>query len=450
MSELIISKDVELYRKIALSDKRPKLKNMFKLLDLKPLPFQERVIDIVDNHYDEFHTLFFLAGRRSSKSTTSGMIAVLDLLIPQANVALVTPTNKQNEVIFNEVLKTLRKLKIKPVKINTQQKTFTLENGSNFYASSVKTVEQLEGLAFSKLNLDEIFLIPDVKRVLDSLSPAMATYGTHPNGMPLAKTIMLGSLRTNKEAYEYYLRGERGEKGYKSINFKATENPLFTKEMLEAERNKIGEKQFRMQYLNEPVLFEESSVFYAFKYNENTTSTEFIKSIIDKDSTLIAGIDIGATDSTAYLLIYVEKGKYYVIDGFLANNISEAKIAEKIKQIENKYGVEPKIRYIDPSAKLTRLGLASEHDIVCFPALNGIKEGINILNQLFEQHKLFINKDMQELITQIQTIEWKESGTKSADPFKKHKEHHFDYIAALRYAIFTHYKQNSGQEFVML
>jgi len=449
MSE-VVSKDVELYRKIKLGKQRPKLKNLFKLTELKPLPFQEKVIYVIDKQYEEFHTLFLLASRRSSKSITTAHIAVLDLLTPQANVGLVCPTNKQLDVIFNEVLKILRKMGIKPVSINSQQKTFKLENGSAFYGVSEKTVEQLEGLSLSLLIIDEVFLIKDIDRILSSLSPAMLTYGTHPNGMRLAKTIMLGSLRKNKVAYEYYLRGERKEKGYISINYKATENPLFTPEMLQQERERIGEKEFRMQYLNEPVLFQESSVFYSFDYKKNTISVEMFKNIIDKDSILIAGLDVGASDNSSYLLIYVEGGKYYVLDGFEVNNTSEAKLAEMIKNIEKKWGIEPTIRYIDPSAKLTRIGLANDHDLIFYPALNAIKESVGLLNQLFEQEKLFINKDMKELIQQIQIIEWKEQTTKSPDPFKRVKGHHFDYIAALRYAVYSHYKQNNIGDIVVI
>jgi len=449
MSE-VVSKDVELYRKIKLGKKRPKLKKLFDLVGLIPLPFQQRVIDIVDNKYDQFFNLFFLAGRRSSKSTTAAMVGALDMLTPQANVALVTPSNKQSEIIFGEVLKILSKLGIKPISINSQQRTFKLENGSTFYANSLKTIENLEGISLSMLIIDEVFLINDIDRILASLSPAMLTYGTHPNGIRLAKTIMLGSLRKNKDAYEYYLKGERGEKGYISINYKATENPLFSKETLEQERQRLGEKEFRMQYLNEPILFQESGVFYSFDYKKNTISVETFKSIIDKDSILIAGLDVGASDNSSYLLIYVEGGKYYVLDGFEVNNTSEAKLAQMIKNIENKWGVEPTIRYIDPSAKLTRIGLANDHDLIFYPALNAIKESVSLINQLFEQEKLFINKEMKELIHQIQTIEWKEQATKSPDPFKRVKGHHFDYIAALRYAIFSHYKQNSAGDIVVI
>jgi len=449
MSE-IVSKDVAFYRKMKLGEQRPKLKNLFKLTELKPLPFQEKVINVIDKQYEKFHTLFLLASRRSSKSITTAHIAVLDLLTPQANVGLVCPTNKQLDVIFNEVLKILRKMGIKPISINSQQKTFKLENGSAFYGVSEKTVEQLEGLSLSLLIIDEVFLINDIDRILSSLSPAMLTYGTHPNGMRLAKTIMLGSLRKNKVAYEYYLRGERKEKGYISINYKATENPLFTPEMLQQERERIGEKEFRMQYLNEPVLFQESGVFYSFDYNKNTIDVDIFKSLIDKDSIIVTGLDVGASDNSSYVLVYVERGKYYVLDGFEINNVSEAKLAEMIKNIEEKWGVEPTLRFIDPSAKLTRIGLANDHNLIFYPAMNAIKESVGLLNQLFDQEKLYINKDMKELIQQIQVLEWKDTNVKSPDPFKRVKGHHFDYIAALRYAVYSHHKQEGIGEFVVI
>jgi hypothetical protein len=82
--------------------------------------------------------------------------------------------------------------------------------------------------------------------------------------------------------------------------------------------------------------------------------------------------------------------------------------------------------------------------------MNAIKESISLINQLFEQEKLYINKDMKDFIQQIQELEWKQGSSNSSDPFKRIKGHHFDYIAALRYGIFSYYKQNSNNEIIVI
>jgi len=440
-----VNEKVELYKKVKFGKRRPKLRRLFELLGFVPTPFQEKIIKVIDEDYKEWHTLVLTAGRRSGKSTSTALITTLEMLIPNSSVALITPSSKQLDFIFNDVLKFLRKLNIEPEKLNTNEKFIRLSNGAVFRGNTAKTVTNLEGLELSLLIIEEMYLQPTIKDILNSLSPALSTYGVFEDTkIPIAKTIMLGSIKANKEAYEYYLKGVRGEKGYKSIKFTALQNPLLSKEFLDSEKEKLGERVFLQEYLCEPVILNEKAVFYAFDYNKNVKDLDFIKSVIDKDSIVVGGLDIGATDSTSYLLIYVENGKFYVFDGFMENNLSEKQIADKIKIIEKKYNIEVELRFIDPSAKLTRIGLANDYEVITYPALNSINDSINTLNQLFENEKLFIDKNLNWLIEQIQKIEWS-NNRKSSDPFKKHSEHHFDAIASLRYGIYSYLKfENTG------
>ena len=436
----IINKEVELYRKFSEGRNRPKLKNMFKLLNINPNPFQEAVIDYYDNKYKEWHTLFLMASRRSGKSTVVSLIAALELLKPNAGVALVAPTNKQTEIIFNEVLNILRKLNLKPIKINSNEKSFKMENGSFFKASSEKTATQLEGYSYSLLLVDEVYLLNDIEPIIASLSPAMSTFGVYEDTkIPVAKTILLGSVKPNKQIIELANKGLRKEKGFVTLKFTAYDNPLLSKEFLEAEKEKLGEAKFKQEYLCEPAFLDGQLVFNAFEYSKNVIDMEFIKRNIDDNSTIITGLDIGATDKSAFVMVYNEGGKYYVFDGFEISNSSEKIIANKIKEYLKKYNLEylPDYSYIDPSAKLTRIGLANDYELTFYPAKNAIRESVHMLNDLFREQKLFIDKSLTYLIQQIQEIEWKNNSISQSDPFKRVKGHHFDSIAALRYAIYT-------------
>ena len=73
-----------------------------------------------------------------------------------------------------------------------------------------------------------------------------------------------------------------------------------------------------------------------------------------------------------------------------------------------------------------------------------------IINELLEPQgldrkpKLFINKNLKEFITQMQLITYRNGvgqQTNTGDPFTKPKDHHFDLIHAMRYAIVTYYRQ---------
>ena len=452
MSNTVVNEDIELYKKFKSGKKKPKLKKLFELLHLSPNEFQKQVIKYIDEDYKNFHTLVFACARRSGKSTVAGLIAVLEMLVPNASVALVAPSSKQLNIIFDEVLKIVRQLKLPIEKLDTNSKVIKLENGSVFRGGSEKTVFTLEGISIGLLLIDEFFLLPDIKKILNSLTPALSTYGVYEDTkMSIGKIIMVGSVKANLEAKEYMDKGLRKEKGYVSFKFTALQNPLISKDFLDAERERLGEDGFAEAYLCEIPSLNNTIVFRNFNRDKNVKNLDFIKSLVDKHTTNIFGLDIGGTDKTSFLLIYHENKKYYVIDGFEISDSSERIIADNIKKLLNKYKIPlSSYSYIDPSAKLTRIGLTQDYNLSFYPALNNIKESVALLNDLFRQELLFIDEKMNFLVKQIETMQWKEGTRVTGDPFKRVKGHHFDSIASLRYGIFTHYKYNSNQEIVLL
>jgi hypothetical protein len=447
----VINKEVELYRKFKEGKNKPKLKKLFDLVELTPNPFQEQVIKYIDEEYKNWSNLMLSSSRRSGKSKVTGLLTVLEMLIPNSSVLLVAPSNKQLGIIFDEVLKIIRQLNLPIDKLDTNGKYIRLQNNARFMGGSETNISNLEGQECSMLLLEEVYLIKSIKRILASLSPALSTYGVYEDTkMPVGKTIMLGSVKSgNLEAKEYYDRGMRHDKGYVTLKFTAYQNPLLSKDFLEAEREKLGDELFRQEYLCEFVGLYNTLALRDFDYNKNTCDMSFIRSNIDKDSILISGLDIGASDSTSYVLFYYEAGKYYLIDHFNNNNISEKEIAQNIKEVNSKYPANIELNFVDPSAKLTRIGLANDHDLLFFPAKNAIKESIALLNQLFREGRLFIDRDMTNVIKQIQNLMWRDNLNKgTGDPFKKNSDFgHFDDIASIRYAIFTHYTQyvNTGE-----
>ena len=439
----IIDEQIKVYKKIVTNPKtKPKLSKLYKMLGIQPNLMQQELIRLWDREYKNYYGYGLFSGRGTGKTVAAGSVATLDLLTPGASVILVSPSNAQLNIIWKQVVKTLKQLNAPIVKIDNNKKELELENGSEFAAFSEKSVEDAEGRRVSLIIIEEGGLLKRLGQIIQSLTPALGRYGTYDNGMQIGKIVMIGTPKANNpDYYQYYLKGLQEGTGWVSLSFPSSINPLNTPEFLEAQRKILDEKTYLQEYEAKWVLVTEKLVFKDFDIKKHTFDKSIIVNNLDENSIIIAGLDIGATDSTAYVLIYVEAGKYYVFDGFMINDMSEAEIAKHIKELEKKYNIEPKIRYIDPSAKLTRLGLASEHNIVTYPAMNSIKESVALINQLFRQNKLFIVKDMQELINQIQTLEWNES--KTGDPFKRMKGHHYDYIAALRYAIYSFYKQNN-------
>jgi len=298
-----------------------------------------------------------------------------------------------------------------------------------------------EGLRLSLLIIDEAGLVPDLEALLNSLTPSLATYGIHPETrLPLARVLAIGTYKGTDYHKQLLYKGLNREEGYFTLVRPSSDNPLNTKEFLDTQKSLLDDKVFRREYGGEIIDISESGVFVAFDRRDNVIPLANISPYIDKNSVVIAGLDIGATDSTAYLLIYVEKGKFYVFDSFNLPNLDEELIAKNIKDLENKWHIKLNLRFIDPSAKITANGLASTYNVGTYPAKNSVKKGIEVLNQLFRTKRLFITDNNQELITQIENIKWKENASRdNRDPFVRVKGHHFDLVHSMRYGIFTYY-----------
>jgi len=446
-----VNEKVEIYKKFK-TQKQPKLGKLFTKLGFTPNPFQKEVIKQVDENYKNWHNIMFACARRSGKSLATSLVITLEMLIPYASVVLVSPSNKQLGIVFDEVLKHIRKLGLPIEKLDTNGKMIRLENGATFRGGSESTITNLEGFDISLLAIDECFLIPSIKKILNSLSPALSTYGIYEDTrIQVGKIIMLGSVKNNLEAKYYYDKGMRRDKGYVTLRYTALDNPLLSKEFLEAERERLGEEVFRQEYLCEFVFSFASKVFKYFDVEKHVKDLSLVKTQINNDTNNIFALDVGATDKTSFLIIYYEAGKYYVIDGFEISESSERLIAQHIKELLAKYNLElSEYSFIDPSAKLTRLGLVSDYDLSFYPAKNDVKEGITVLNDLFRQDKLFVDKELGFLIKQIDTLEWKSNYNGTGDPFKRVEGHHFDSVHSMRYGIFTHYKMNTNTEIVVL
>jgi len=445
MEDVIINKEVEVYKSIALSEKRPKIEKLMEKLGYKPHKGQRVILDIIDKTPELFYFYVLVISRRWGKTFFVSLIATCELLIPFASVIIIAGQSKQSALIYKEIVKNLKTLGVGFAKIDNNTMEFSLENGSECIVGTEKNLEASEGRKASLIIVEEAGLVNSIDNIINSLSPSLATYGTRDNGFPVGKIIINGTYKGSKEHKKYFIKGQtEQDKGYISFSRPSSDNPLNTKEFLEGQRELLSESIYQREYEGKLIDVAGTDVFYGFDYKKNIISYDTLLSTIDKNSYIITSLDVGATDNSAYVLIKVEAGKYYVVDGFAENNLNEELLAKKIKELEAKYKITPEVRYIDPSAKITRIGLSGTYNLDFFPAMNAVSSGISVLNQLFIKGRLFISDKFNELITEIQTIEYKENAPKNGDIFKRVKGHHFDLIHALRYAVFTHYRIYGG------
>jgi hypothetical protein len=443
------------------------LGKLFETLDVEPTPMQLAIINDFDNRLDQWSYMNLAASRRSGKTFTVSIIAVFELLKPFSSTIIVSKSSKSLTANFNEIIKNLRLLGIKPDKLNSN--TYSLTVGSSHLRCAVHTqTENLLGARASLLLIDEAGVYPYQDFMEQSLLPMRLDYGTYENTHQfVAKVVKVSSPRTiGSDFYRDFQIGlppilERhlhskndgyiSNSGTISYSYNIYDSPLVTVDIIESIKKSTPEDIWKTEYLCEFIHASAVNVFPSFNKSINLYDIDKfltkIKSIGKTEYKGFIGIDIGLIDSTAFVVGTIIENKLYVLDTFNQNLMTTDEIAKQLVTIKDKWTTHKDITlsfsegalYIDPSAALTRFDLANDYDIENLPAFNKIKEGINDINTLFRDNLIQIPISSTELIEQIETLAYKESAvyslsaSTSGDPFLRVKGHHYDIAHAFRY-----------------
>jgi hypothetical protein len=266
-------------------------------------------------------------------------------------------------------------------------------------------------------------------------------YGVREDETLFARQMVIGTPRgMDNHLYDFFTK-ELENKSWKSFTFPSFSNPLLPKSYFAQMRLELGETLYG-QEIEAKFIGSDAGVFHAFNRDINTYDPKDL--IVSRATEFIVGLDAGFRDSTAHLLVYKERGAYYVHSAYSEHSKTTEEHVKAFRKIESIKG-ELEIRYADPAAAQWRYDLMSTYDYDTQPAKNAIKESLSHINQLFtptgadKKPRLYVNQELNELIRQITRITYRDSTNKnSKDPFAKDpKGSHWDCIAALRYAIYS-------------
>lgn len=449
---MVLNKEILTYQQV--SD-RVSLQKVWDLVSMTPHSGQSPIIYDFDN--DDFANVFTIClGRRSGKSLSTALIVLRELLIPFSNTILLTPSYKNSKVLFKEVLKFVHELQLPIAEINKGAFTITLENGASFGSFTQSNISSALGSRCSLLVVDETQSVQGVLDILNQeLGPMLLDYGIRPSGILYANIVFLGTPRgKNTEFHVLFTRAELPEySNYRSYQSPSTCNPLLPKEYLESQKQILPDITYRQEILAEWVSTG-SGVFYAFNQELNLYDPDELDL---RGVKWISGYDFGLSDATAQVSAYItERGDYYIAEAYMQNQLPTKKHLENFKKQDNKFTGENVGRYGDPSAAQLLLDLSSTYDYYISKASNSVSTGLQCINDLMapqgmnRKPKLYINKHLHELIHQISNVEYKNGAARggAGELFSPpaDKSHHWDLIAALRYCVYSYYKQSAAGE----
>lgn len=440
---MVVNEEIGTYQKV--SDK-VRLSKVWDLRQATPHTGQQPIVIDFDNNPD-VNCFVVVLGRRSGKSMSTSLIVLREMLIPYSNTILLTPAYKNSDIMFKEVLKHIQALGLPIKQLNKNQFTIELENGAKFTSVTQTNYESALGSRLSLLVVDETQSIPDIKSIYEEiLGPMQLDFGTRENGVLYAKSVFLGTPRGVGTAFHALYLKELTHSNWKSYNSPSYCNPLLPVAYLDQQKELLPDHVYRQEILAE-WLSKGSGVFFAYDPEHNLYDPEEIT--FGDDAVYVCGLDFGHTDATAKLLVYTDNaGNYYVHDAYQQAARPTKEHVKAFRSIEERNKGILEERYGDPSAAQTLLDLRTQYDYEVSKASNKIAPGLACINDLFalqgydKKPKLRINKNLKELLRQIQSVTYKDTGKNGSDPFNSDPEHsHWDLLAAFRYAIYTHHRR---------
>lgn len=359
-------------------------------------------------------------GRRFGKTTLAIEEIRAFALSRVSRIAYIAPTYQQARDIAWETLKNqLRGTKhsINESRLEIRIQTLNGAGESIIVLRGWESIETLRGQAFDFLVLDEVAMMRDFWSMWrEVLRPTL----TDRKG----QGMFISTPKGYNHFHELYLM-ENEHKDWKSFKYTTYDNPHIPVEEIEAAKAELTPDAFAQEYMAD-FRKQEGLVYKEFMRERHVYNTAAVH-VAER----IAGLDFGYNHPAACLDIDVDTdGVYWVTAEYYKTGQTHAQIAEFVAAKQyNKV-------YPDPAApeaikELTNRG------VNCIDVVKGadsVKNGIQMVRDLFKQGRIKIHKDCVNLIWELETYHY-DPNLKDKDKPVKEQD---DAVDALRYAIMTH------------
>ena len=333
-------------------------------------------------------------------------------------IAYIAPTFQQARDIAWEQLKS----RCQPIATNINESRLTItvttiHNGtSTIMLKSWDAVETLRGQKFHFIVIDEVAMMRNFWiGWQEVLRPALTDTIGH--------ALFISTPKGFNHFYDLYqLENENDQ--YKSFHATTYDNPHINPDEIEEAKKQITEDRFAQEYMAD-FRKQEGLVYKEFRREEHLFDDETVRS---QTIETIAAVDFGYTNPTAVLKIEKDSDqRYYVTWEWYKRQKTTADIVEIVRSLKSN------VCYPDP-AEPDRIQELEKAGINCREVSKDVVAGIQTVRDLFRQNRIFIHKNCQNVINELETYHYPESKpdrNEDEQPVKDN-DHAMD---ALRYAL---------------
>lgn len=382
---------------------------------MKLHPAQKKVVE--DTH--RFRVVN--AGRRFGKSIMAVEELLFNAVKKEAIVAYCAPTYLQAREIAWAILKK-RVQDFSVVSINDTRLEMIINNSvgstSKITLKGWESVESLRGQSFDFLVLDEVAMYRDFRTGWEEIvRPTLLDR----NG----SVLFISTPKGFNFWYDLYNMESR-DKDYKSFHFTAYDNPYLSKGELDKTKTELTEDRFAQEILAD-FRKTEGLVYKEFNRSRHVFSKQEGKAFVKT----FGGLDFGFTNPCAAITIKKDRfAVYWVTDEWYKTQQTDAQIADYVQALKwDECYPDPE----SPAAieELKKRGV-NVREVV--KNKDSIKNGINVVRELFKTNRLRIHESCKNLILELETYSYPEprpDRNEDENPIKE-GDHACD---ALRYAL---------------
>lgn len=353
-------------------------------------------------------------GRRWGKTTLAIDQMKARLTIPNSRVCYIAPTYQQARDIAWEQLK--RDL-IQAGRINESRLEIELVNGSKLILRGWESIETLRGQKFDMIVLDEVAMMRNFwGNWQEIIRPTL----TDTKG----EALFISTPKGFNHFYDLF-NWEAKDQDYKSFHFTTYDNPFIPPEEVDKAKEEVTEDRFAQEYMadfrkSEGLVYKEfQRAFHIFKKDPQSIIKTF------------GGVDFGFTNPATAITVKKDKyAVYWVTDEWYKTSQTDAQIADYVAALKWDEC------YPDPESasgiEELRRRQVNVREVV--KNKDSIRNGINVVRELFKTNRLRVHESCQNLIWELETYSYPESkpGVNEPENPVKENDHALD---ALRYAL---------------
>lgn len=367
--------------------------------------------------------------RRVGKTYISNIIGQVVALVPGSNVLIMSPNYSLSQISWDLQRELIRKNGLEVVVDNKKDKVIELSNGSTIRMGSINQVDSSVGRSYDLIIFDEAALVDGKDAFERALRPTL--------DKPGSRAIFISTPRGKTNWFaEYYERGFSADfPEWCSIKATYKDNPRMADSDIEEARKAMSPALFAQEYEADFNTYE--GQIWNLLDKHIIGNSECTMTIPDRDDMdIIAGLDMGYKDSTAYVIVGYDfkRELFFILDEYKDNKKVTSQYAAAITEVNARW--DPDFIFIDSAAAQTAADLAYDYDINTSKAKKSKLDGIGYVASLVEGDRLYVDPDCVEVLKCFDAYAWDPNPNLITEKPKHDDASHM--ADALRYALYSH------------